>query len=266
MLKSLLRRVLDRLPHDRQRALFKRLARVPLLRRHRLLAGDHWVSSEYHAFGMAQRKQIFLSIARFAHINRPIGGYYMEFGSHEANTMRLAWDTFRHLFDWTYVSFDSFEGLPEMEDFDRSDIFRAGNLATAEEHFIGLVTGHGMPRDKLMTVKGFYDQSLTPAVRARLEPKKAAVVYVDCDLYASTVPVLAFVRPFLQKGTVIVFDDWNCYHGDPDLGERKAWREFLEANPDLRFVDFVSTAEGQAFICVDPGAGAGSGVGSGTAR
>lgn len=253
MLKTTLRRFLDTIPHDTQRSLFKRLARVPILRRHRLLAIDHWVGTEYTAFGRAQRKQILLSIARFAHINRPIKGYYMEFGSHEANSMRLAWDTFRHLFDWSYIAFDSFEGLPEMEDFDRSDIFRAGNLATAEEDFVRIVTDHGMPRDKLMTVKGFYDQSLTPELRQRLEPQRAAVVYVDCDLYASTVPVLAFIRPFLQKGTVIVFDDWNCYHGDPDLGERKAWREFLEAHPDLRFVDFVSTAEGQAFICVDPG-------------
>ena len=45
-------------------------------------------------------------------------GYYFEFGSHEANTMRMAWDTLRHLFDYTYVAFDSFEGLPEPDDLD----------------------------------------------------------------------------------------------------------------------------------------------------
>lgn len=253
MLKAILRSALLSLPQERQRALFQRLALLPLLRRHRLLAGDHWVSTKYNAFGLAQRKQIFLSIARFAHINRPIDGYYMEFGSHEANTMRLAWDTFRHLFDWTYVSFDSFEGLPEMESFDRSAIFHAGNLATSEADFVRIVTGHGMPREKLITVKGFYDRSLTPELQQRLAPKKAAVIYVDCDLYASTVPVLQFVLPFLQKGTVIVFDDWNCYHADPDLGERRAWREFREAHPELHFTDFVATAEGMSFICVDPG-------------
>ena len=52
---------------------------------------------------------VFLSIARFAHINRPLDGYYMEFGSHEGRTMRLAWRHFQHLFNWDYVAFDSFE-------------------------------------------------------------------------------------------------------------------------------------------------------------
>jgi len=52
---------------------------------------------------------------------------------------------------------------------------------------------------------------------------------------------------------VIVFDDWNCYHGDPEAGERRAWREFLEANPELEFVEFVSTGEGKSFIFVGNG-------------
>jgi O-methyltransferase len=74
------------------------------------------------------------------------------------------------------------------------------------------------------------------------------LIYVDCDLYSSTVPVLRFCKDFLQLGTVIVFDDWFCFYGDPDRGERRAWAEFCQANPDLRFVNFISTNETQAFI------------------
>jgi len=143
---------------------------------------------------------IYMSIARFMHINRPIPGYYFEFGCHEANTMRMAWSSFRHLFDLTYVAFDSFQGLPEMEGFDRSAIFHAGNLNTAEAEFVRLVTKAGMPREKLLTVRGFYDDSLTEELKVKLLPTKAAVIYIDCDLYKSTVPVLAFIRSFLQKG------------------------------------------------------------------
>jgi hypothetical protein len=105
-----------------------------------------------------------------------------------------------------------------------------------------------MPSDRLVTVKGFYDESLDEATRRRFDGKKAAIVYVDCDLYASTVPVLRFVRDFLQRGTVIVFDDWNCFHGDPDKGERRAWAEFVAANPSLRFEKFVQNHEQQAFV------------------
>jgi hypothetical protein len=229
------------------------LQRTPFFK-NRLASGTHrWVREEYTPFARAMRKQIFMSIARFAHINRPINGYYFEFGCHEANTMRMAWDCFHHLFNWTYVAFDSFEGLPEMDAHDRSDIFRQGNLVTREEEFVRRVTSHGMPREKLITVRGFYDDTLGDALRDRLTPAKAAVVYVDCDLYKSTVPVLRFIVPFLQKGTIIVFDDWNCYLGDPQLGERRAWSEFTARHPELDFQPFVSTGEAQAFICISAG-------------
>ena len=105
-----------------------------------------------------------------------------------------------------------------------------------------------MPRDRLTTVKGFYDASLTPQLQKRFLPRNASIIYVDCDLYASTVPVLSFIKPFLQVGTIIAFDDWNCFWADPNRGERLAWREFLDANPELHFEAFVSTHMLQSFI------------------
>lgn len=209
---------------------------------------DRWIRDVYFAFGQDRRRDVLLGIARYHHINRPMHGYYFEFGSHEANTMRMAWDTFRHLFDHTYVAFDSFEGLPELEPIDEQEIWEPGKLKTDEADFRRICESHGMPPDRLVTVKGFYDESLNEETRRRFEPGKAALVYVDCDLYASTVPVLDFVRHFLQRGTVIVFDDWNCFHGDPDKGERRAWSEFLVANPSLRFEPFVQNHEQQAFV------------------
>jgi hypothetical protein len=210
-------------------------------------------ADEYGSFGHTERKRILMSIARFAHINRPIEGAYFEFGCHGANTIRLAWDCFHHLFDWKYIGFDSFEGLPPVEEGDRSTIFFRGNLATSEEVFTEIVTQHGMPRNQLQTVKGFYEDTLDNELRDRLSPTKATVVYIDCDLYKSTVPVLQFIIPFLQKGTIIVFDDWNCYHASPDHGERRAWKEFTEAHPVIRFEPFVSSGQAHSFVCVDAG-------------
>jgi O-methyltransferase len=206
-----------------------------------------WIRDQYTAFGREERRRIFLSIARFMHINRPIPGYYFEFGCNEANTMRMAWDAFHHLFDLTYVGFDSFEGLPGIEKIDEQEIWEKGKLAYAEDLFVRTVTAHGMPRDKLITVKGFYDATLNDKTAQQFR-MKAAVIYVDCDLYQSTVPVLKFIRDFLQPGTVIVFDDWNCFLADPDRGERRAWREFRERYPELAFEEFVATGEQKAFV------------------
>ena len=211
-----------------------------------------WLSDEYSRFAMDQRERIFLATSRFAHINRPIEGYYFEFGCHGANTMKMAWKHTAHLHRWTFVGFDSFEGLPEIGREDHQTIWAKGKLATTEEEFIRKVTSAGMPRDRLMTVKGFYDDSLTDDLRKRLKPQMAAMVYIDCDLYRSTVPVLEFVKDFLQPGTVIVFDDWFCFRGDPMRGEQRAWAEFRARYPSLRFTEFVETSEAKAFIFLGP--------------
>lgn len=232
------------------RALRRRWDRLPVSSGY---ATDRWIRQDYFAFGQRTRREVFLSIARFHHINRPMAGYYFEFGSHEGNTMRMAWDTFRHLFDFTYVAFDSFEGLPEIGPIDEQKIWERGKLKTEEANFRTVVEGHGMPSNKLLTIKGYYSDSLNEQTKRRLEGQSAAVVYIDCDLYESTVPVLRFIREFLQRGTVIVFDDWFCFHGDPERGERLAWTEFLAANPTLRFEPFVQTQEAQSFIFLGAG-------------
>lgn len=209
-----------------------------------------WLRTEYRQFNERGIEYLFLSIARFAHINRPINGYYMEFGCHSGTTMRAAWSTFRHLFDWDYVGFDSFEGLPDMDAEETTQIFRAGQLATAESDFRRIVESSGMPKHRLHTVKGFYQDVLNEKTSEPFLPKKAAVIYVDCDLYSSAKCVLSFCRAFLQVGTTIVFDDWNCYCADPEKGERRAWREFLQEYPEVKVVEFVSTCEAQAFVIV----------------
>jgi hypothetical protein len=213
-------------------------------------ARNEWLRNDYGKFAMQEREYIFRCIARFCHINRPADGYYFEFGCHGGNTMRMAWKHSRFLFNWIYVGFDSFEGLPEIEEIDRQEIWEKGKLSTSERRFIELATSTGMPRERLRTVRGFYDKTLTPALAGELGPTKATVIYIDCDLYASTVPVLEFVRPFLRVGTIIVFDDWYCFNGDPQKGEQRAWKEFLARHPGLRFADFVQTGEAKAFICV----------------
>lgn len=205
---------------------------------------------DHETFRDLQREYIFFSIARFCFLNSLRDGYYFEFGCHKARTMRLAWEHTGALFDWTYVGFDSFAGLPEISEIDRQPIWKQGGLATSETDFINMTVGGGMPPERLRTVKGFYDQSLTAALAETLLPQKAAVIFIDCDLYRSTVPVLAFARQFLRPGTIVIFDDWFCFYGDPERGERRAWGEFMRANPELRFTEFIQTNEAQAFICL----------------
>ncbi len=209
---------------------------------------DFWLARVYERHRHEQRKRLFMSIAVFATHNQPIEGYYMEFGCHTGRTMRLAYDAFHPLFNWPFLAFDSFEGLPEIDPIDDMPVWRKGMLQTSEEDFTALMARHGIPPERLRTIKGFYQDSLTDRLKASLLPDKAAVIFVDCDLYQSTVPVLEFAKDFLQRGTVLVFDDWFCHFGDPERGERRAFKEFLARHPELRFEDFIQTSEARAFI------------------
>jgi O-methyltransferase len=209
-----------------------------------------WIRDVYTRQIHEQRDRIFWSIAHYWHVNRPAPTYYFEFGCYGGNTMRSAFDHFHRLFDLTYVAFDSFEGLPEITEIDQQAIWKKGNLSISEAEFRRVCVKHGMPSASLITIPGFYDRSLNDTTQRRFQPGNAAAIYIDCDLYESTIPVLRFVKPFLQVGTIIVFDDWNCFNADPERGERRAWAEFCQANQELRFEEFLTTGMQKAFVFV----------------
>jgi O-methyltransferase len=218
---------------------------------------DIWLEREYTPFDQGCRERFFLAATSFLFTNRAerlANGYYFEFGCHKARTMRYCWRHTRHNFNFTYVGFDSFEGLPEMGPIDSHAGWQAGSFAMGEDEFVRCVIDAGMPCERLVTVKGFYDRSLTDELTQRLLPRRASVVYVDCDLYKSTVPVLKFVLPFLQVGTIVAFDDWNCFFANPIRGQRLAWHEFRRAHPEFHFEPFYATHMLTSFVFVGQGA------------
>jgi len=86
-------------------------------------------------------------------------------------------------------------------------------------------------------------------VKAKIPIKKAAAIWIDCDLYGSTVPVLEFVRDYIQNGTILVFDDFYCFRGNPEQGEQKAFAEWLKKNKNIAAIPLrQSYWGGQAFI------------------
>jgi hypothetical protein len=154
-------------------------------------------------------------------------------GDAEAEERRAIWDRMR------FFAFDSFQGLPELEGIDQvSQDFRKGQYAAGVETFRGNIAAQGVPLDRVTCVPGWYEDTCNPETLARHRIEKAAIVYVDCDLYHSTRSVLSCLAPVLQDGTVIVFDDWFCYRGNPDLGEQRAFNEWRATLPDFRMTEY----------------------------
>ena len=79
--------------------------------------------------------------------------------------------------------------------------------------------------------------------------KPVMLALIDCDLYSSTVSVLDFLDNLLQDGSILMFDDWNCFGKSDERGERRAFREFLARHPIWRADPFVSFGwHGQSFV------------------
>ncbi|HEX8098457.1 MAG TPA: TylF/MycF/NovP-related O-methyltransferase [Pyrinomonadaceae bacterium] len=189
----------------------------------------------------------------------PAGDYY-EFGMFrgysfwyaQASARRLRLDRMR------FFGFDSFQGLPEPEG-DESVEFARGDYACGRAEVEGYLNKYGVDWSRTTLVEGFYNESLKPELKAERGMRPAAVVLIDCDLYTSTRDVLAFIDDLLQDGTVLMFDDWNCFSGSDEAGERKAFREYLASRPQWRAEEYISFGwHGQAFVlrAAQDGAGA----------
>lgn len=134
-----------------------------------------------------------------------------------------------------FFGFDSFQGLPAVHGVDetRDQVFYQGQYACSQEAVIENLNAKGVDWQRTFLIKGYFDQSLTLETRRKHRLEKLAIVLIDCDLYASTVDVLNFIRELILVNTIILFDDWNCFDSDNNKGQRKAFGEFLERNPGL---------------------------------
>ncbi len=146
-----------------------------------------------------------------------------------------------------FYAFDSFEGLPSTSE--TGEKFHGGQYACSQEEFLLRLKKAGVDTSRVTCIKGFFDQSLTRDLQNEMAGHKVAIVWVDCDLYESTVPVLDFIVPFLQTGTIVCFDDWFSYGGDPMKGEIRATREWLEKTPHIQLTHYRDFGiSGRSFI------------------
>lgn len=134
-----------------------------------------------------------------------------------------------------FYGFDSFSGLPEVVGGDRdSGLFFSGDYRCSREEVAAQLSEHGFDWSRGQLIEGFFDRSLTPELRLEQGMGPAALVLVDCDLYQSTVPVLRFLAPLLQEGSVMLFDDWHCFGDSGERGEPRAFGEFLSEHREWR--------------------------------
>jgi hypothetical protein len=194
----------------------------------------------YSENALDSRERMLYLAFRFLEHNK-IEGDYMEFGVFRGHIFTHSFHLARRYFpDMHLHAFDSFEGLPEITGRDKDELceFQEEEYACTLEEFKTILNKHEVDLNKVTLVPGWYDKVLTTKLKERLPLTSASLVWIDCDLYESTVPVLEFITDYLVNGAIVVFDDWFSYRGHPEHGEQKAFTEWLTAHPSLTAVPF----------------------------
>ena len=194
-----------------------------------------------NAFGLMPFELLLYRVMAFINGNY-IEGDYLEFGTYKGRNLASA-HHIAHLSglkNMRFYAFDSFEGLPEIQGVDREGFcnFKKGDFSCSKEEFLKILKKRKVDLNKVQLIPGWFDQILNDETKRSLPIKKAAVIWIDCDLYESTVPVLNFITDYIQNGTIIIFDDWFAFRGHPNRGEQLAFREWLAKNPQITASEF----------------------------
>lgn len=214
----------------------------------KILFMGHWRYSHFFVlmerfFSRAPEEKTAEIVFQFAAIQR-LEGDYLEFGTFWGASFVRAY-RFAQMFglkDMRLYAFDSFCGLPPVtagsaDDFE-ANMFKEGDFSCSLYDFKKTLIGSGVDMARVDIIAGWYHKTLTPELQRQLPVRKAAIVLIDCDLYESTVPVLDFITPYLQDGTVLMFDDWFAFKGRPDRGQPRAFAEWLARNPHITAVEY----------------------------
>ena len=135
---------------------------------------------------------------------------YLEFGVSGGYSFSWWVNHNSHPFS-VFTGFDTFEGLPE--DWGG---FRKGAMTTHAQ-----IPQYDDPRVSFK--KGLFQETL-PSFLKTLDKNKRKVIMMDADLYSSTLYVLTSLSPYLNKGDIIFFDQFNV-----PMHEFRAFCDFTES-------------------------------------
>jgi O-methyltransferase len=122
---------------------------------------------------------------------------YLEFGVHEGASLRYWLEHNKHP-DSRFIGFDTFEGLPED--------WAAGSRAAGSFSTNGQAPEIDDPRCAFEV--GLFQQTLGPFLERSVWNRRL-VVMLDADLYSSTLYVLILLARRLQRGDIVIFDEFR---------------------------------------------------------
>ena len=137
------------------------------------------------------------------------------------------------------VGFDSFQGFPPTAAVEDGGRWQPGRCHSTQEFTTAVLHHEGVDPSRVTLVPGWFSETLNEQTARDLRIDKASVIMIDCDLYSSTRDALEFCAPLIQDEALILFDEWSPRSlEDKNMGERRAFAEFLRRHPRFTAVPF----------------------------
>lgn len=191
-----------------------------------------------------------------------IEGSYFEFGVFEGSSLLAAakihhnmgtskWKKFYlKAFDRKFFGFDSFDD--GFRYFDKKDIhpfFREGDFVSSYDKCQKRLKCFS----KIKLIRGYFEETVKDKnPHDVVGNEKCAVLFVDCDLSEPAFIALDFMAPLLQKGSIIIIDDYFAYLGDIHKGCYAAFTRFLDKHKRIKVREFMRYGyNGASFIVYD---------------
>lgn len=165
-------------------------------------------------------------------------GSYLEFGVFTGSSFNFAMKVNRKIekifgkTDCEFIGFDSFKGFGEIKEGDENTTFKDHVFSVNEKKVLKNIEKSAKDQ-KFRIIKGFYKDTIESKTTKNLNINKARVVMIDCDLKESTRLALEFIKPAIQEGTIILFDDFVFFKGNENKGEYKAFKDFQKKYPEI---------------------------------
>jgi O-methyltransferase len=159
-------------------------------------------------FDYAKRYDLYSHLINNEALGGPID--FFEFGVSKGLSFRWWVEHLNHS-GAEFFGFDTFSGLPE-----NWGSFKKGAMGNNNEP-------PAMNDERCHFYQGLFQQTL-PEFLKSYKSDKRKLIHMDADLYTSTLFVLTSVSPFLKKGDIILFDEFNV-----PMHEFKAFSEWVRS-------------------------------------
>ncbi len=219
-----------------------------------------WVYSRYpQSVQHNLQKYQALSKAFYMTAAEGLNGDYLEFGVFTGSSFVLSTRVHRQLkalgeVKTKFYGFDSFSGFGNISEDDKHQVYSDDIFKLNKKH-VEKIKRNIIKKSKnckVEIIEGFFEETVAGKSPTDYSIEKARIVFIDCDLKDPAKHVFEFITPILQKGMILIMDDFFSYKGDKRLGISGAFHDFCDKNRKLEFRRlFDFGLGGVAFILSD---------------